>query len=242
MTALLEARNLFKRFGGLAAVKHLSLHVDPGEALGLIGPNGAGKTTIFNLIMDELKPDSGEILFRDVDITRKPTHERVKQGIVRTYQVPRPFADMTVAANIRVGMMPDDLGSMMRHGPDLAREREIGLSVGFGDRELAMYPGELSMGDLRRLELARNLAADPKLLLLDEVFAGLTVAEIGQISDLLVAHKKQGLTYIIVSHDLRSLAPLVDRVIAISFGETIAEGSFSEVIENEAVQKAYLGN
>ncbi len=242
MTKLLEICNITKKFGGLIAVDNMSFHVDAGETLGLIGPNGAGKTTIFNLIMNEQKQNSGEIFFRGEEITKFPTHERVKKGIVRTYQVPRPFAEMTVARNIRVCMMPDDLGLMMRQAPDADREQEIGKSVGFGDRELAMYPRELSMGDLRRLELARNLAANPKLLLLDEVFAGLSVGEIGQISDLLVEKKKQGLTYIIVSHDLRSLAPLVDRVVVMSFGETIAEGTFSEVVEDEGVQKAYLGH
>ncbi len=177
MAKLFEVRKLTKRFGGLTAVNDFSLHVDTGETLGLIGPNGAGKTTIFNLIMHELKQNSGEIFFQGEEITRFPTHERVKKGIVRTYQVPRPFAEMTVARNIRVGMMPDDLGLMMRQAPDTDAEQEIGKSVGLGDRELAMYPNELSMGDLRRLELARNLAANPKLLLLDEVFAGLSVRE-----------------------------------------------------------------
>lgn len=242
MTGLLELRNITKKFGGLTAVNDISFHVAEGETLGLIGPNGAGKTTIFNLIMNELKQNAGEIFFQGEEITKTPTHARVKKGIVRTYQVPRPFAEMTVARNIRVGMMPDDLGLMLRQAPDVDREQEIGRSVGFGDRELAMYPSELSMGDLRRLELARNLAVSPKLLLLDEVFAGLTVGEIGQISELLVEKKKEGLTYVIVSHDLRSLAPLVDRVVAISFGETIAEGTFSEVIADEGVQTAYLGH
>jgi len=242
MTGLLELRNMTKKFGGLTAVNDISFHVNEGESLGLIGPNGAGKTTLFNLIMNELKQNSGEIFYQGEEITKTPTHGRVKRGIVRTYQVPRPFAEMTVASNIRVGMMPDDLGLMLRKPADSDREREIGRSVGFGDRELAMYPSELSMGDLRRLELARNLAISPKLLLLDEVFAGLTVGEIGQISELLVEKRKEGLTYIIVSHDLRSLAPLVDRVVAISFGETIAEGTFDQVIADEGVQKAYLGH
>ena len=241
MSALLELKTVTKKFGGLTAVNEMSFAVNKGETLGLIGPNGAGKTTIFNLIMNELKQNSGEIVFEGAEITRAATHERVKKGIVRTYQVPRPFAEMTVADNIRVGMMPDNLALMISQPPDAQREREIGKSVGFGDRELAQYPSELSMGDLRRLELARNLAADPKLLLLDEVFAGLTVGEIGQISDLLVEKKQQGLTYIIVSHDLRSLAPLVDRVVAMSFGELIAEGTFDEVIADEGVQQAYLG-
>jgi len=120
-------------------------------------------------------------------------------------------------------------------------ERKIGKSVGFKEHALAMYPRELSMGDLRRLELARALATNPKLLLLDEVFAGLTVGEIAELTELLKEKKEEGLTFIIVSHDLRSLATLVDRVVVVSFGRLIAEGSFKEVIADEKVQEAYLG-
>lgn len=241
MTSLLEVRNVVKRFGGLTAVNDLSFHVEPGESLGLIGPNGAGKTTIFNLIMNELHQTSGEIYFDGKEISHEQTHERVKRGIVRTYQIPRPFHEMPVADNIRVGMMPDNLWDMITKGPDRDGERAIAKSVGFGDREFGLYPGELSMGDLRRLELARTLAANPKILLLDEVFAGLTFGEIGKISELLLQKRKEGLTYIIVSHDLKSLAPLVDRVVVMSFGATIAEGSFDDVIKNKQVQEAYLG-
>ncbi len=241
MSALLELRNVTKRFGGLTAVNNLSYHVDEGESLGLIGPNGAGKTTTFNLIMAELKQTDGEIVYRGEEITPLATHRRVGRGIVRTYQVPRPFYGLTVAGNIQIGMMPDNIGKMIRESANAEAEMEIARSVGFGEREFAMHPGELSMGDLRRLELARTIAAGPQLLLLDEVFAGLTVGEIGQITELLLAKRKQGLTYIIVSHDLRSLAPLVDRVVAMSFGGLLAEGTFDEVLADAKVQEAYLG-
>lgn len=241
MAKLLEVRGLVKRFGGLFAVFDLNFYVKEGETLGLIGPNGAGKTTVFNLIMRELKQDSGEIFFRGKEITKYQTHERVKMGIARTYQIPRPFSEMTVTDNIRVGTMPDDIFRIMAMGVQKGAERKIGKSVGFKEHELSMYPYELSMGDLRRLELARTIATNPKLLLLDEVFAGLTVGEIGELSELLKEKKREGLTYIIVSHDLRSLGPLVDRVVVVSFGQTIAEGSFEEVIADEKVQEAYLG-
>ncbi len=241
MTKLLEVRDLTKKFGGLTAVDKLRLHVHEGEALGLIGPNGAGKTTVFNLIMSELRQDSGKLFFKGEEITKYPTYAKVRMGIARTYQVPRPFGEMTVTENIRVGMMPGELWRMIIGGPRHEAEREIAKSVGFSDHEIAMHPGELSMGYLRRLELARTIAANPKLLLLDEVFAGLTVGEIAEISELLAEKRKQGLTYIIVSHDLRSLAPLVDRVVVMSFGAVIAEGSFKEVTEDEKVREAYLG-
>ena len=242
MTAkLLELNGLTKKFGGIFAVYDLSFHVDEGESLGLIGPNGSGKTTTFNLIMSELRQDEGYIHYRGKEISEYPTHERVKMGIARTYQIPRPFGEMTVTKNIRVGIMPDEILGAMRMGSATKRERKIGNDVGFEEQHLQAYPSELSMGDLRRLELARTLATRPKLLLLDEVFAGLTTAEIAELSELLKEKKKEGLTYIIVSHDLKSLAPLVERVVVVSFGRLIAEGTFKEVIAHQKVKEAYLG-
>ena len=242
MTAkLLELKTLTKKFGGIFAVYDLSFHVNEGESLGLIGPNGSGKTTTFNLIMRELKQDEGEIFFEGQEISRFPTHERVKMGISRTYQIPRPFGEMSVTKNIRIGIMPDDILGVMYMNSESQFEGKIGRSVGFKDHHLQAYPYELSMGDLRRLELARTIATNPKLLLLDEVFAGLTTGEIAELSELLKEKKKDGLTFIIVSHDLKSLAPLVDRVVVISFGQLIAEGSFEEVIADQKVKEAYLG-
>ena len=242
MTAkLLELKTLTKKFGGIFAVYDLSFHVNEGESLGLIGPNGSGKTTTFNLIMSELKQDEGEIFFEGQEISKFPTHERVKMGISRTYQIPRPFSEMSVTKNIRIGIMPDEIFGVMSMNTESQFESKIGKSVGFNDRHLQAYPYELSMGDLRRLELARTIATNPKLLLLDEVFAGLTTAEIAELSELLKEKKKDGLTFIIVSHDLKSLAPLVDRVVVISFGQLIAEGSFKEVIADQKVKEAYLG-
>lgn len=241
MSKLLEVRELSKRFGGILALSRLSFHVEEGETLGLIGPNGSGKTTSFNLIMGELRQDAGEILFQGKDISKYQTQERVKAGIARTYQIPRPFSEMTVTENIRVGIMPDKIMRVMTMRAPHEQERKIGESVGLTDYELSTYPYELSMGNLRRLELAKAIATNPRLLLLDEVFAGLTVGEIADLSNLLQQKKREGLTYVIVSHDLRSLAPLVDRVLAVCFGELIAQGSFEGVINNEKVKEAYLG-
>ena len=242
MTAkLLELSSLTKKFGGIFAVYDLSFHVDEGESLGLIGPNGSGKTTTFNLIMGELKQEEGEIFYQGKEISRYPTHERVKIGISRTYQIPRPFSEMTVTKNIRIGLMPDEIQRVLGMNTESDEERKIGRSVGFNERQLESHPYELSLGDLRRLELARTIATNPKLLLLDEVFAGLTTAEIAGLSQLLKEKKEEGLTFIIVSHDLKSLAPLVDRVVVVSFGQMIANGSFEEVIANKKVKEAYLG-
>ena len=242
MTALLELRNVTKRFGGLVAVDQLSIHVEKGESLGLIGPNGAGKTTAFGILTGEQRPEAGRVYFRGEDVTRVPTHRRVGRGIARTYQVPRPFGEMTVIDNIRVGMMPDSVRRLIAGRPPEGKDRELARSVGFGEREAAMYPRELSMGELRKLELARTLATGPEVMLLDEVFAGLTRGEIAQLSDLLLDERRRGMTSIIVSHDLRSLAPLVDRVVVMSFGAVIAEGAFADVLDDPLVRDAYLGH
>lgn len=238
---LLELREVTKRFGGLVAVDRLSVHVDEGESLGLIGPNGAGKTTAFGLLMGEQRPDSGGVFLRGEDVTRMPTHRRVARGIARTWQVPRPFGEMTVLDNVRVGMMPDSIRRLVAERPPEGADREIVRSVGFGEREAAMYPSQLSMGELRKLELARTLATGPRALLLDEVFAGLTRGEIAQLSELLLEERRRGMTSIIVSHDLRSLSPLVDRVVVMSFGAVIAEGGLDEVLGDPLVREAYLG-
>ena len=242
MTPILDAVNLSKSFGGLQAAKAVSLHASAGETVGIIGPNGAGKTTLFNLLTNEIKPDEGSVTLDGINIDRLAIHQRVKIGLARTYQVPRPFSKLTVRENIRVSMMPDSILGMLHNGMDLDHEQRIAESVGFSERQLDQLPSELAMGDLRKLELARTLATDPKLLLLDEVFAGLTYGEIDQISQLLVKRKEtHGTTYMIVSHDLKALAPLVDRVIVIHGGSVLTQGTFDEVVGDPQVQDAYLG-
>ena len=241
MNALLELRGATKRFGGLVAVNGLDLRVEAGESVGLIGPNGAGKTTAFSILMGDLRPDSGSVHFRGEDITRVPTHARIVRGMARTHQVPRPFGEMSVLDNVRVGMMPDSIRRLVFEAEPEDREWGILESVGFGAREAAMLPGQLSMGELRKLELARALATGPEMLLLDEVFAGLTVGEIAQLTELLQARRREGMTYVIVSHDLRSLAPLVDRVVVMAFGSEISRGTFEEAMADPRVREAYLG-
>ena len=241
MSAKLELKNLTKNFGGLVATNDVSLKVEPGQSVGLIGPNGAGKTTIFSQIMGELKQSSGDILIDDKSISTMSTPRRIRAGVSRTYQVPRPFSDMSVAENIRVGLMPDSIWQMIRKGGNPDRELELALSVWFTEDQLHRRPTELSMGDLRKLEMARALATGPRMLLLDEVFAGLTGDEIAIISTLVQSMRKDGMTFLIVSHDLKALEPLVDRTIAINHGVIIAEGTISDVLADEAVQTSYLG-
>ncbi len=241
MSVALQVSGLVKRFGGLVATNDLSFSLKEGESLGLIGPNGAGKTTVFSQIMGELRQNGGTIELFEQEISTLSTPQRIRAGVSRTYQIPRPFGDMSVAENIRVGLMPDNIWQMIVSPPDKERERELALSVGFTEADLKRAPTELAMGDLRKLEMARTMATAPKVMLLDEVFAGLTTGEITQISDLIQSMRKDGMTFLIVSHDLPALEPLVDRAIAIERGTMIAEGSFSEVMNDKAVQASYLG-
>lgn len=242
MAKLLEVQGITKKFGGLVALNDLSFHVEEGEVLGLMGPNGSGKTTIFNVIMGDYPPDSGKIFFEGKDISNYPTYQRVKMGIARTYQVPRPFKEMPVIEAIRVSTMPDSIvGNFRGEGARLEEVSKIAEDVGLGGR-FAMYPYELTMGDLRRVELAKALATNPRIVLLDEIFAGLTVAEIEEIDKLLRRKREQeGLDFVVVSHDLKALAPLVDRVVVIHFGQFIAEGPFDQIVSNENVKAAYFG-
>lgn len=242
MSAALEIRGLVKRFGGLTATDDLSFRLRPGESLGLIGPNGAGKTTVFSQIMGELRQTEGAITLDGAEISALSTPARIRAGVSRTYQVPRPFADMSVAENIRVGLMPDSVWAMIARGPDRARERDLALAVGFAETDLDRRPAELSMGDLRKLEMARTMATAPRVMLLDEVFAGLTVGEIAQISGLIQKMRAEGMTFLIVSHDLRALEPLIDRAIAIDRGRLIAEGPLASVIATPEVRASYLGD
>jgi len=241
MARLLEVKGLTKRFGGVVAVNDLSFYVEEGEILGLMGPNGAGKTTAFNLIMGDYKPDAGEISFKGQNIGRLQTHQRVKLGIARTYQVPRPYHDLPVIEDIRIGTVPDSITKCLRgQKEEIGEARQIGESVGLKDR-LLKYPYELSLGDLRRVELAKAIATNPRIIMLDEIFAGWTVHEITEISTLLLEKRKAGLVFIVVSHDLKALAPLVDRAVVIQFGHLIAEGSYEEIAHDEKVKKAYFG-
>lgn len=241
MTHPLEITNLVKKFGGLVATDDLSFSIEDGQSVGLIGPNGAGKTTVFAQIMGEHKQTSGTIKLYGKDIGNESTPERIRLGVSRTYQVPRPFAEMTVLENIRVGRMPNSIWQMLRSKPDTKSEEDIAFSVGFAAADLGKTPGELSMGDLRKLEMARTVATGTSVMLLDEVFAGLTVAEIAQIADLIQQLRQDGMTFLIVSHDLKALEPLVDSVIAINYGKKIAEGSFATVMNDESVRSSYLG-
>ena len=241
MSAVIEVRNLVKKFGGLVATNDLSFDLLEGESLGLIGPNGAGKTTIFSLIMGEHIQTSGSIKLFGKEISKLGTAQRISKGVSRTYQVPKPFGDLTVRENIRVGLMPDSILRMIFAKSDLNKEQELAEAVGFSPTDLERQVSELAMGDLRKLEFARTLATGAKILLLDEVFAGLTRGEISMISEVIQKLRKDGFTFLMVSHDLPAMEPLVDRALAIERGSLLAEGKFKDVLADESVRSSYLG-
>ena len=241
MTNSLEIRNLVKTFGGLTATDDLSFDIKEGQSVGIIGPNGTGKTTVFSQIMGELKQTSGQISLFGKDLGNLPTAERIRLGVSRTYQIPRPFMDLSVLENIRVGLMPNSIWRMLIEGPNQDRESQLAFDVGFVEDDLEKPASDLSMGDLRKLELARTIATGAKVLLLDEVFAGLTTGEIAQISTLVQNLRAKGFTLLMVSHDLPALEPLVDYVIALERGRMITAGTFNEVINDDTVRASYLG-
>ena len=238
MIALLDVRGLNKRFGGVHAVKEVSFALQPGSITGVLGPNGAGKTTMFNLLTGFIRPDSGSVLFDGRPLAGLAPHQIVNRGLARTFQLARPFAGMSVVENVEVACLAP---RVRRAGKP--RERALALldQVGLGDRAELEVDG-LPYGDLRRLEIARALATRPKLLLLDEPFAGLGASEIGPLADLIrTLHRGEGLTILIIEHKLREFMQLVHAIIAMDFGEVIAAGVPAQIVRNPRVIEAYLG-
>lgn len=234
--AILEIRGLVKNFGGLTAVNYLSFSVGEGKVLGIVGPNGSGKTTAFNLITGFIKPDAGEVILGGEDITNLKPYARVNKGMARTFQVVRVFRHLTVYENIEAAKL-----FKLKPGESLNEQIiEIINLVGLKGKESEEVIN-LPIGDLKRLEIGRALATEPRVLLLDEPFSGLTHLEVGEIASLLMSLISRGMTVVIVEHVLRELRRLAEDIIVLDFGVKIAEGKFEEVINLQVVREAYLG-
>ena len=240
---LLDVESLTKRFGGLTAVNNVSFHIDEGEIVGIIGPNGAGKTTLFHLITGFLKPDSGTVKFKGENIAGLAPHKIVNKGVARTFQVVRPFRHLPVIANVMVSLKSprgarkiEWLKTMERKALDLLED--VGLT------ELMLEPAEnVSHGDLKRLEIARALATEPDLLMLDEPFGGLNPLETEFLTkSILRMHLDEpSRGILIVEHKLYALMKIVERVIVLHQGEKIAEGKPEEIAKDKKVIEVYIG-
>ena len=237
---VLEVRGLRKRFGGLVAVNGINFDLHAGEILGLIGPNGSGKSTVMKLIMGVERPSGGTIKLNGRDLAGLPPHRIARSGISIVFQHSRPLHRQTVLENIKLALLPDSL-LRIATAPEVDRNaRLIAERVGLG-HVIDRRPGTLPFADLRRMELAKVIARDPEVVLIDEPFAGLTLAEIDAFSELIRVLSSEGRAVLLVDHSVRSIAALADRVLAMYLGEPIAEGNAEEVMSNETVRRVYLG-
>jgi branched-chain amino acid transport system ATP-binding protein len=236
---VLSVERVGKRFGGLQALSEVTFRVAEREILGLIGPNGAGKTTLFNVINGVYHPDHGRVVFRGRDITGLPPYEVARLGMARTHQVVRPLNELTVRQNATVGACFGRRNLGLRAAA--ARADEVLELVGLAPRA-SQQATALNIAQKKRLELARALSADPDLLLLDEVLAGLNPAEIAAMLDTIRQVRDQGVTIVMIEHVMHALMNLSDRVVALDYGSQIAEGTPTEVAEDPAVVEAYLGD
>jgi branched-chain amino acid transport system ATP-binding protein len=236
---LLDVQHVTKRFGGFYALTDVSLQVHAGERVGLIGPNGSGKTTLINCIAGVLRTDGGRILFRGIDITSRPAYQRTRLGIARSFQIPKPFTSMTVLDNLCIPLTyvrPSHV-----HEADIATEAmEILQRIGL-EAKAHVIATDLTLIELRKLELARAMAATPTLLIADEAMAGLSSVEVDEILAILVRLNDERITIIMIEHIMRAVMRFSSRIIVLDAGRTIAEGTPEEIMRNAAVEKAYLG-
>jgi branched-chain amino acid transport system ATP-binding protein len=244
MEPILEVRNLSKHFGGITAVNNFSLQITEGETLGLIGPNGAGKTTLFNIITGFTKPNSGIVLFEGRNITKLKPHKIANMGLARTFQQARPFKRMLAIENVAVANFSGRaLSRKDRSGDVLSKPLEALRRVNLVPPEENLFKlgGEMSHGQTKRLDIARALVLEPKVLLLDEPFSGLGVIEMTIMSSVIQKLHEEGITVVIIEHKMRELMKLAEKLVVMNFGEKIAEGSPREIAENARVCEAYLG-
>lgn len=234
--ALLEVKNITMQFGSLLANSDVTFDVEKGSIVGLIGPNGAGKTTLFNCIAGMYKPTSGQIILRGEDVTNLPSYKMARLGVARTFQVVRPLKEMSVIDNILVG-------AYMKES-DTAKALEVAercMDLCFLSEHRNKRAGGLTIGNKKRLEVARALATHPELLLLDEAIAGLTAGEVKDMVDVIVRLRNDGVTILMVEHIMEAIMPIADKIVVLAHGKKIAEGTPKQVIEDPVVITAYFG-
>jgi branched-chain amino acid transport system ATP-binding protein len=246
MTAALDVTGVAIRFGGVQAVAGVSFSVARGEIAGLIGPNGAGKTTLLRIIAGILAPDAGRVTISGTDVTRAPTEQRIRRGLAITHQIVRPFRSMTVLENVTLAaghrLTANPFRALLRHRRDAeeARSRDILASVGLAGTE-RKPAGALPLGQLKRLEVARALAVQPVLMLLDEPLAGLNHSEATQQVDVIAGINAKGITTVLVEHNLAEVMRVCRRLLVLDQGKIIADGTPDNVMADAAVREAYLG-
>ena len=243
MTALLEVDNLSKRFGGFVALDGITLSVKAGERLGLIGPNGSGKSTLVNCICGTLANEMGTVRFDGATMNGLTAHERTRRGLARSFQLPRPFTSMSIAENLRVPLLYTvnaRPGSHLSPAAIDERAAELLSLVGLADKAKHL-PRDLTQVEMRKLELARALAAEPKLLIADESMAGLSNTEVADIVALLIRLNERGITIILIEHIMRAVMSFSQRLVVLVTGKKIADGAPDKVIRDPEVERAYLG-
>jgi len=239
MVALLEVTDVTKRFGGFIALDSVSVEVQEGERLGLIGPNGSGKSTLVNCISGVLRNEGGAITFDGADMRGLPAHRRTRLGIARSFQIPKPFVSMTVLENLAI---PLEYAAREWAHPGQVIDDAMAILAQVGLAEKAdQRSHDLTQIELRKLELARAVAAKPKLLIADEAMAGLSSTEVDDILNLLLMLNNQGITIIMIEHIMRAVMMFSQRIVVLDAGRKIADGAPEEVVRNPAVEKAYLG-
>ncbi|MEW5909641.1 MAG: ABC transporter ATP-binding protein [Thermodesulfobacteriota bacterium] len=244
-TSLLLVNSLSKNFGGVQAINNLSFELRKGELLGLIGPNGSGKTTAVNLITGFVKPSEGEIIYQGKNITGMSPHLVVRLGIARTFQMVKPFYQLPAFKNMIIPLYSPRVKKMKggKYGDRNAIALDLLEEVGFERDSMVAYKsaGALPQGYLKRLELAKSIALNPDLMILDELFSGLSLAEVAGIVPIIEKLRMQGKTIIMIEHRLKELFRIADRIMVLNYGHKIAEGTAGEVMETPEVKKAYLG-